>query len=264
MPFSIGDKVVYPHHGAATVEKREKRKMEVEGKTKSVEYLVMRVAYTDLVVRVPAEKVDDIGIRDVINPEEVEEVFAVIMKTDARTPSNWSRRFKNHIEKLKSGDIYQVAEVVRNLSSRDGDKGLSAGEKRMLSQARNILTSELSYALDLNREQAEDTLNKVLQREDVSEIIAAKKKNVKVAKKAKAEKKAAQAKKDAEKAKLAPKKPAAKKPAPKAAAKKPAAKKAAPKAAAKKPAAKKAPVKKAVAKKPVAKKAVAKKATKKK
>ena len=183
MSFSVGDKVVYPHHGAAIVEKREKIKIETDGKTKNVDYLVMRVAYTDLVVRVPADKVDEIGIRDVINPSEVEEVFAVIMKTDARTPSNWSRRFKNHIEKLKSGDIYQVAEVVRNLSSRDGDKGLSAGEKRMLSQARNILTSELSYALDLDREQADDTLNRVLNLEDVSERIAAKKKAARAEKK---------------------------------------------------------------------------------
>lgn len=254
MTFSVGDKVVYPHHGAATVEKREKRKLEVEGKMKNVEYLVMRVAYTDLVVRVPAERVDEIGIRDVINPEEVEEVFAVIMKTDARTPSNWSRRFKNHIEKLKSGDIYQVAEVVRNLSSRDGDKGLSAGEKRMLSQARNILTSELSYALDLNREQAEETLNKVLRLEDVSEVIAAKKKTAKAQKKIKAAKKAvadAKAKeKEKAKPKAAPKKAAVKKPAAKKAEpKKAAAKTTAKKAAPKKPAAKKAPVKKATKKK---------------
>ena len=211
MSFSVGDKVVYPHHGAAIVEKREKIKIETDGKTKNVDYLVMRVAYTDLVVRVPADKVDEIGIRDVINPSEVEEVFAVIMKTDARTPSNWSRRFKNHIEKLKSGDIYQVAEVVRNLSSRDGDKGLSAGEKRMLSQARNILTSELSYALDLDREQADDTLNRVLNLEDVSEIIAAKKKAARAEKKLKAEKAKAKEVKASAKAKKAPAKKATKK-----------------------------------------------------
>ena len=211
MSFSVGDKVVYPHHGAAIVEKREKIKIETDGKTKNVDYLVMRVAYIDLVVRVPADKVDEIGIRDVINPSEVEEVFAVIMKTDARTPSNWSRRFKNHIEKLKSGDIYQVAEVVRNLSSRDGDKGLSAGEKRMLSQARNILTSELSYALDLDREQADDTLNRVLNLEDVSEIIAAKKKAARAEKKLKAEKAKAKEVKASAKAKKAPAKATAKK-----------------------------------------------------
>ena len=250
MPFSVGDKVVYPHHGAAVVEKREKIKVEVEGKMKNVEYLVMRVAYADLVVRVPAEMADEIGIRDVINPEEVEEVFAVIMKTDARTPSNWSRRLKNHIEKLKSGDIYQVAEVVRNLSSRDGDKGLSAGEKKMLSQARNILTSELSYALDLDREQAEETLNKVLRLEDVSHVIAEKKKKAKAEKKLKAEKKKiADAKaKEKEAKKSAAKKAPATKPAAKTTTKKPAAKKASPKTAAK-TATKKAAPKKATKKK---------------
>ena len=90
------------------------------------------------------------GLREVINDEEVEEVFAVLRKKEARMPTNWSRRYKNHSEKLRSGDIYQVAEVVRNLSIRDKDKGLSAGEKRMLSRARQILVSELTFALDVD------------------------------------------------------------------------------------------------------------------
>ena len=78
-------------------------------------------------------------------------------------PTNWSRRFKNHVEKLKSGDIYQVAEVVRNLSIRENDKGLSAGEKRMLAKARQILISELTFAVDSTEEKAEAMLDKVLQ-----------------------------------------------------------------------------------------------------
>src|SRR2546423_7775411 len=96
---------------------------------------------------VPADNAEEIGLREVINDEEVEEVFAVLRKKEARMPTNWSRRFKNHVEKLKSGDIYQVAEVVRNLSIRDKDKGLSAGEKRMLTKARQILVSELTLAI---------------------------------------------------------------------------------------------------------------------
>ena len=96
------------------------------------EYLVLRLAYGDLTLSVPTDNTDEVGLRDVINDEEVEEVFAVLRKKEARMPTNWSRRFKNHVEKLKSGDIYQVAEVVRNLSLREKDKGLSAGEKRML------------------------------------------------------------------------------------------------------------------------------------
>ena len=155
MPFDVGDKVVYPHHGAATIEKKEKRTINGEEK----EYLVLRVAYGDLTLSVPAENAEKVGLRDVINDEEVEEVFAVLRKKEARMPTNWSRRFKNHVEKLKSGDIYQVAEVVRNLSIRDKDKGLSAGEKRMLVKARQILVSELTFAIGVTEEEAERKLN---------------------------------------------------------------------------------------------------------
>jgi CarD family transcriptional regulator len=158
MSFDVGDKVVYPHHGAAVIEKREK--MEAFGETR--EYLVLRLAYGDLTLKVPADNTDSVGLREVINDEEVEEVFAVLRKKEARMPTNWSRRFKNHVEKLKSGDIYQVAEVVRNLSLRDKDKGLSAGEKRMLSKARQILVSELTFAIGVSEEEAEQKLNDAL------------------------------------------------------------------------------------------------------
>jgi CarD family transcriptional regulator len=158
MPFDVGDKVVYPHHGAATIEKREK----VEAFGKKQDYLILRLAYGDLTLKVPADNADEIGLRDVINDEEVEEVFAVLRKKEARMPTNWSRRFKNHVEKLKSGDIYQVAEVVRNLTIREKDKGLSAGEKRMLARARQILVSELTFALAVDEETAEDRLDEVL------------------------------------------------------------------------------------------------------
>ena len=158
MTFDVGDKVVYPHHGAATIEKREK--MVAFGEER--EYLVLRLAYGDLTLKVPADNTDSVGLRDVINDEEVEEVFAVLRKKEARMPTNWSRRFKNHVEKMKSGDIYQVAEVVRNLSIRDKDKGLSAGEKRMLAKARQILTSELTFALNVNEEEAEQRLDEAL------------------------------------------------------------------------------------------------------
>ena len=147
-----------PHHGAATIEKREKK----EAFGKKQDYLVLRLAYGDLTLMVPADNAEEIGLRDVINDEEVEEVFAVLRKKEARMPTNWSRRFKNHVEKLKSGDIYQVAEVVRNLTIREKDKGLSAGEKRMLGKARQILVSELTFALNVDEETAEDKLDEVL------------------------------------------------------------------------------------------------------
>ena len=131
-------------------------------------------------------------------------------------PTNWSRRYKNHVEKLKSGDIYQVAEVVRNLSIREADKGLSAGEKRMLARARQILVSELTFALNVDEEAAEARLDDVLAGRDVPPPPKKKAapKKAPVVKKAPAEKAPAAKKSPAEKA------PAAKKAAPaKAAAK---------------------------------------------
>ena len=158
MPFDVGDRVVYPQHGAAVIEKREQKSFFGEER----EYLVLKVAYGDLTVMVPADNTEEVGLREVINDEEVEEVFAVLRKKEARMPTNWSRRYKNHVEKLKSGDIYQVAEVVRNLSIRDKDKGLSAGEKRMLNRARQILVSELTFALRVDEETAEKRLDEAL------------------------------------------------------------------------------------------------------
>lgn len=153
--FKVGDRVVYPHHGAAIIERSEK--MLVDGKER--EYLVLKLAYGDLVLKVPSDNTDQVGIRDVINEEEVRKVFDVLGQEEVKMPTNWSRRFKTHVEKLRSGDIYQVAEVVRNLSLRDNDKGLSAGEKRMLAKARQILVSELTFAMNLTEVEAEKTLD---------------------------------------------------------------------------------------------------------
>jgi CarD family transcriptional regulator len=158
MSFDVGDKVVYPHHGAAVIERRET--IEAFGEQK--DYLVLRLAYGDLTMKVPADNTEAVGLRDVIPADEVEDVYDVLRKKDARTPLNWSRRFKNHQEKLKSGDVYQVAEVVRNLTLRDNESGLSAGEKRMLTDARRILVSELTFALDVDQDEAEARLDAVL------------------------------------------------------------------------------------------------------
>jgi len=148
--FDVGDRVVYPHHGAAVIKKREKRK--VNGAT--AEYLVLEMAHGELTLSVPVDKADDVGMRPPIGKEEVEDLFELLGKKDVREPANWSRRFKNHQEKLKSGDVYQVAEVVRNLALRDQAKGLSAGEKSMFVKARSVLVSELSFALDVSEDDA--------------------------------------------------------------------------------------------------------------
>ena len=158
MTFKVNDKVVYPHHGAAVVESKEKLEMFGEEK----EFLVLRMTHGELTLKVPADKAEEIGMRYPISVEDVEDVFEVLAKKDVREPTNWSRRFKNHQEKLKSGDVYQVAEVVRNLALREADKGLSAGEKSMFVKARQVLVSELAFALDISEDAALERLEKTL------------------------------------------------------------------------------------------------------
>jgi CarD family transcriptional regulator len=150
MAFKVGDRVVYPHHGAAVIEKKEM--LEFAGEKR--EYLILRIAHGDMTLSVPTDKVDEVGMRPPISAEDVDDLFQLLGKKDVREPTNWSRRFKNHQEKLKSGDVYQVAEVVRNLALREVTKGLSAGEKAMLVRARGILVSELSFALNVSEEDA--------------------------------------------------------------------------------------------------------------
>jgi CarD family transcriptional regulator len=159
VPFKVGDKVVYPHHGAAVIEGTDNITMPDGGKSK---YFVLRMTHGDLTLKVPTDRAEEIGMRYPISKEDVEDVFEVLAKKDVREPTNWSRRFKNHQEKLKSGDVYQVAEVVRNLALRDADKGLSAGEKSMFVKARQVLVSELAFALNISEDTALERLNKTL------------------------------------------------------------------------------------------------------
>ena len=156
--FKPGDKVVYPHHGAAVIVKKQKKKAFGE----NTEYLVLEMAHGELTLSVPVDKAEEVGMRWPIDKDDVEDLFEVLQKRDIREPANWSRRFKNHQEKLKSGDVYQVAEVVRNLALRDREKGLSAGEKTLYNKARNVLVSELSFALDVPEDDAMEKVDGAL------------------------------------------------------------------------------------------------------
>jgi CarD family transcriptional regulator len=158
MAFTVGETVVYPHHGAARIEAIETRKIKGEDKL----YLVLKVDQGDLTVRVPAENVDLVGVRDVVGQEGLDRVFEVLRASDAEEPANWSRRYKANLEKLASGDVVKVAEVVRDLWRRDQSRGVSAGEKRMLAKARQILVSELALAEHTNEDKAEAILDEVL------------------------------------------------------------------------------------------------------
>jgi len=158
MSFTVGDTVVYPHHGAARIEAVETRTIKGEDKT----YLVLKVDKGDLTVRVPADNAELVGVRDVVGAEGLERVFEVLRAPHTEEPTNWSRRYKANLEKLASGDVNKVAEVVRDLWRRDRERGLSAGEKRMLAKARQILVSELALAEKTNEDKAEALLDEVL------------------------------------------------------------------------------------------------------
>jgi CarD family transcriptional regulator len=157
MVYSVGDKVVYPHHGAGRI--LEVMEREVRGERK--QYLTIRILHNDMTVMVPVENAERAGIR-VIDELMVDEVVGVLRDDATLMPKNWNRRLKHNREKIKSGDIFELADVVRNLALRDADKGLSTGEKQMLGRVKKILASELMYAKQIPEEEALGFLEGVL------------------------------------------------------------------------------------------------------
>ncbi len=151
MLFSVGDRVVYPMHGAGVIEAIEEK--EILGAKKK--YYVMKLPLGEMKVLIPIDNISQVGLRGVIEKNEVSQVFVVLQGEQPEMSANWNRRYRNHLEKIKSGDIYEVAEVVRNLMLRDREKGLSTGESKMLDTARQILISELILVQGV--EQAEIT-----------------------------------------------------------------------------------------------------------
>jgi CarD family transcriptional regulator len=156
--FEIGDNVVYPHHGAGKVLKKELK--EIFGEKR--EYLTIKILHNNMTVMVPCENAGLAGLRRVIDEETVERVLGVLRDSVSEMPKNWNRRFKHNRDKIKTGDIYELAEVVRNLAIRESEKGLSTGEKQMFTRAKKILASELMYALEMEEEQAEEHLDQLL------------------------------------------------------------------------------------------------------
>ena len=156
--FEIGDNVVYPHHGAGQVLKKELKKMFGEER----EYLTIKILHNDMTVMVPCANAGKAGLRRVIDEDTVKKVLAVLTADVSEMPKNWNRRFKHNRDKIKTGDIYELAEVVRNLGLRECEKGLSTGEKQMFTRAKKILASELMYALEKNEEEAEAYLDDLL------------------------------------------------------------------------------------------------------
>lgn len=156
--FNIGDRVVYPMHGAGIIEAIEEK--EVLGEKQR--YYIMKLPIGDMRVMIPMRSVAEVGLRNVIDQESVERVLEVLRGEQSKMSTNWNRRYRANMEKIKSGDIYEVAEVVRNLTLRDQEKGLSTGERKMLENSRQILISEIVLALNTNEEEVRALVNQVL------------------------------------------------------------------------------------------------------
>jgi len=167
--YKVGDHVVYPHHGAGKVEKKEIKELLGEKR----EYLTIRIIHNDMTVMVPCENAALAGLRRVIDEETVQKVLAVLQDEISEMPKNWNRRFKHNRDKIKTGDIYELAEVVRNLAIREHHKGLSTGEKQMFTRAKKILASELMYALDKDEDEAEEHLDNLLAESAGAQVAAA-------------------------------------------------------------------------------------------
>jgi len=156
--YSVGDKVVYPHHGAGMITGIEQRV--VLGRQR--DYLTIQILHNHMTAMVPVENADRAGLRRVVGTEVVDEVLAVLGSRPTRMPKNWSHRYKHNRDKLKTGDIFEVAEVVRNLAISHAARDLPTGEKQLFTKAKRILASELMYARDLDEDEAMAFLEGVL------------------------------------------------------------------------------------------------------
>jgi CarD family transcriptional regulator len=157
--FEEGDNVVYPHHGAGVVLKKEAKQLLGERR----DYLTIKILHNDMTVMVPCENAGLAGLRRVIGEDDVKKVIKVLTGQVSEMPKNWNRRFKYNREKIKTGDVFELAEVVRNLAIREWEKGLSTGEKQMYTRAKKILASEFMYALGKNEDGAEAFLDDLLE-----------------------------------------------------------------------------------------------------
>lgn len=156
--FDIGDKIVYPMHGAGIIVAIEEK--EVLGEKRK--YYIMKMPIGDMKVMVPVDNVEDIGIREIVENDDIDRVFAVLSGNQTKMPQNWNRRYRINMDKIKSGNIFEIASVVRNLMIRDREKGLSTGERKMLNSAKQMLVSEIVLAKEIEQEETERLIDEAI------------------------------------------------------------------------------------------------------
>lgn len=154
--FDLGDKVVYPMHGAGKIEAVEEK--EILGKIKK--YFILKMPLGDVKLMIPVDNVDNMGLRTIISKEDVSEVYHVISEASSLSCENWNKRYRENMEKMKTGDIFEIANVVRDLAHRDHDKGLSTGEKKMFMSAKQMIVSEIHLTTNETEEEIVDKIEK--------------------------------------------------------------------------------------------------------
>ena len=152
--FNVGDKIVYPMHGAGTVDSIEER--DILGEKQS--YYILKMP-GEVKVMVPTARAEEAGVRNIIDKSAADKVFSILEQDETEMEKNWNKRYRDNMDKMKSGDIYEIADIVRNLAFKQKEKGLSTGEKKMLNNAKQILVSELVLAEHATQEEIEEMVD---------------------------------------------------------------------------------------------------------
>ena len=152
--FNVGDKIVYPMHGAGVIDAIEEK--DILGEKQA--YYILKMP-GEVKVMIPTAKADEVGVRNIIDKESADKVLGVLEKDETEMDKNWNKRYRDNMEKMKSGDVYEIADVVRNLSFKQKEKGLSTGEKKMLNNAKQILVSELVLAEHSSQDEVEQLID---------------------------------------------------------------------------------------------------------
>lgn len=165
--FNVGDKVVYPMHGAGIIEGIEER--EILGEKRK--YFIMRMPIGDMKVMVPVDNIEEVGVREIIDSADLERVISILKGNKTAMPQNWNRRYRINMDKIKSGDIFEIAAVVRNLLMMDLEKGLSTGERKMLSSAKQMLLSEIVLVADSDIDKVEQLVIDAIKCEEETDTL---------------------------------------------------------------------------------------------
>jgi len=153
--YEVGDKIVYPMYGAGVIESIEEK--EILGEKKK--YYVMKMPFGEMRLMIPINKANSIGIRSVVDKSVADRVLSSLEDRNIEQTSNWNRRYRENMIKIKSGNVFDVADVVKALTIRDRQRGLSTGERKMLNNAKRMLISELVFAENMEPDEVEDLIN---------------------------------------------------------------------------------------------------------